>query len=264
MTNQTPMRAIKGFDTDLKCRDYQFAIGETYTHDGVVQPCKSGFHAIKDDAHPLAVFDYYAPSGSRFCIVELSGDIKSDDGTKVAAQILKIQKEIGLKELCEEAVAWVTARATEKGEHTKGDQGAASATGDQGAASATGTRGAASATGYQGAASATGDQGAASATGDQGAASATGYQGAASATGYQGAASATGTRGAASATGDQGAAMTSGHEGRVKGVDGNALFACERDTWDGPIISVACGIVGQKKIKADTWYVCKSGKLVAA
>ena len=66
----------------------------------------------------------------------------------------------------------------------------------------------------------------------------------------------------ASATGYQGAAMSSGWLGRVQGSEGNALFACERETWDGPILSVACGIVGQNGIKPMTWYRCVGGKLV--
>jgi hypothetical protein len=281
--------AIKGFDASLKCRDFQFALGETYKHEGPVKACKGGFHAIT--GHPLAVFQYYAPAGSRFCRVELSGATDTDDNEKIASEILTVGEEIGITDLVNDAVKWVLDRAKPEGERATGDRGAASATGDQGAASATGyqgaasatgdrgaasatgtrgaasatgTRGAASATGYHGAASATGYQGAASATGDQGAASATGYQGAASATGTRGAASATGDRGAASATGTRGAAMTSGHLGQVRGTAGNALFACERETWDGPIISVAAGIVGQDGIEPNRWYRCVGGKLVEA
>jgi len=205
-------RAIKGFDGALRCRGMQFVVGETYTHDGTVSACSGGFHSIPDDAHPLAVFQFYPPAGSRFCVV--ANDGRSDrEGDKIASEILTLQREIGLHDLAQEAVAWVMARAKPEGEAATGDRGAASATGDRGAASATGYRGAASATGDRGAASATGYQGAASATGDQGAASATGYRGAASATGYQGAASATGDQGAASATGYRGAASATGDRG---------------------------------------------------
>ena len=161
------IRAIKGFDQNLQCRGFQFKVGETFKHEGAVRACEGGFHAIT--GHPLAVFDYYAPSGSRFCIVEMSGATHSDDNEKTASEILRVGSEIGLSDLVREAVQWVQDRAT--------PEGAASATDDQGAASATGDQGAASATGYRGAASATGDRGEASATGDQGAASATGYEG---------------------------------------------------------------------------------------
>jgi hypothetical protein len=205
--------AYKGFNRDLTCRDFQYEIGGTYRIDGEPKACERGFHACE---HPLNVFDYYAPAGSRFCEVEMHGPFSRDGSdTKVASASITIRAEVQLGELIQRAVKWVFDRAKPEGPGSSatGDGGAASATGYRGAASATGYRGAASATGDGGAASATGYRGAASATGYRGAASATGYQGAASATGYQGAASATGNRGAASATGDGGAASATGYQG---------------------------------------------------
>jgi hypothetical protein len=261
IAEQPAVLAIKGFDAGLKCRGYQFKVGRTEKHDGKVEACESGFHAVT--GHPLAVFKYYAPAGSIYHRVELSGTMHTDDDEKTAAEILKVGAQIGMSDLVKEAVKWVTDRATiEEGGHATGYQGAASATGYQGAASATGYQGAASATGDQGAASATGYQGAASATGTRGAASATGTRGAASATGYQGAASATGYQGAASATGDQGAAMSSGFEGKVSGVEGNALFLVERTEWNGPIVAVWAGIAGKDGIKPNTFYTLRNGKPV--
>ena len=261
--------AYKGFDRNLQCRGFQYEIGKEFVHDGEVKACEGGFHACE---HPLNVFGYYAPSESRFCVVELSGELsRHGDDTKIAAGRIRIKAEIGIPQLVADAVRWVMDRCTpENTAHATGYRGAASATGTQGAASATGNWGAASATGYQGAASATGDQGAASATGYRGAASATGYRGAASATGYRGAASATGyrgaasatgTQGAASATGTQGAAMSAGYDGRVMGADGNALFLVERND-DYEIVAVWAGIAGRDGIKPDTWYALRNGKPV--
>ena len=196
--------AYKGFDLKLQCRGMQYEIGQTYTHDGPAEACKSGFHACE---HPLAVFNYYPPAGSRFAVVEQGGEVVTE-GDKCASTQITVSREITLADLTHAAVKYTQSRALPidpaSPASATGARGAASATGWQGAASATGDQGAASATGWQGAASATGWQGAASATGDQGAASATGWQGAASATGARGAASATGWQGAASATGARG------------------------------------------------------------
>ena len=238
--SQEVITTYKGFDNNLQCRGFQYAIGETYEHDGEAKACNSGFHACE---YPLDVLGYYAPAGSRFAIVEQSGQLsRHDDDSKVASTKIKVTAEIGLPGLIKAAIEYTMKRAKPEGGST-----------------ATGCQGAASVTGYQGAASATGNLGAASATGYRGAASATGYQGAASATGNQGAASVTGYRGAASATGDQGAAMASGYAGRVMGKDGCALFLVERnDEYE--IIATWSGIAGKNGVKAETWYTLRDGK----
>ena len=244
--------SYKGFDQNLKCRDFQFEVGKTYTHEGDVEACKSGFHACE---YPLDAFGYYPPAGSRFALVEQSGDLsRHGDDSKIASRSISIKAELTLPGIIKAAMEYTFSRSTPEGEV---------ATGDRGAASATGGRGAASATGDCGAASATGDQGAASATGDRGAASATGYQGAASATGDCGAASATGYQGAASATGYQGAAMAAGWRGKAQGADGCALFLVERSD-DDKIIAVWAGIAGRDGIKPMTWYTLRDGVPVEA
>ncbi|WP_423197883.1 Phage tail protein [Cupriavidus sp. H19C3] len=208
--------SYKGFDKDMQCRGFQYEVGKTYEHEGEVSACGSGFHAC---GYPLDVFGYYPPAGSRFAIVQQSGDLsREEDGdTKVASRKLTVSAEISIVGLIKAAIEYTTSRCLpidpESPASSTGDQGAASSTGDQGAASSTGDRGAASSTGYQGAASSTGDRGAASSTGYRGAASSTGYRGAASSTGYQGAASSTGDQGAASSTGDRGAASSTGYQG---------------------------------------------------
>jgi hypothetical protein len=255
---------FKGFDKDLKCRGFQYKVGETFKHDGAVKACESGFHACE---YPLDVFGYYPPAGNRFAVVEQSGELsRHSDDSKVASKSISIKAEISIAGLVKAAIEYTTSRCNpvdpESPASATGYQGAASATGYQGAASATGVRGAASATGYQGAASATGYQGAASATGVRGAASATGYQGAASATGYQGAASATGDQGAASATGYQGAAsatgeasvaVSTGWEGRAQAAEGCAIVLVFRDD-DGNIVHIRARKVGDNGIKAGVWY----------
>ncbi|TIN82668.1 hypothetical protein [Mesorhizobium sp.] len=242
-TDSAPIAAYKGFRDDLTCRPdgkvFQFEIGKTYRHDGPVKACESGFHVIT--GHPLALFQYYAPAGTRICQVEISGAMDSDDsGEKTAAEILTVGKEIGLTQLILDAVKWVTDRAKlVDGTHTAGDseavrndevQGAATASGDQGAATASGYQGAATASGDQGAATASGNWGAATASGEQGAATASGERGAATASGVQGAATASGYQGAATASGRRGAATASGYQGAAT-ASGNWGAATASGNW---------------------------------
>jgi len=275
---EEPITGIKGFDSNLRCRGFQFEVGKTYEHTGAVVVCDSGFHAIS--GHPLEVFQYYPPAGSRYAETTQSGALgRHSEDSKVASAKITINAELHIPQIVERAIAWVLKQTiSTQAQHTVIDHGAASSTGYHGAASSTGDQGAASSTGYRGAASSTGDHGAASSTGyhgaasstgDQGAASSTGYRGAASSTGYRGAASSTGDQGAASSTGDQGAAsstgyhgaaMATGYDSRVMGAKGNALFLVLRDD-DGTITHAWAGIAGRKGIKPTTWYsLGKDGK----
>jgi len=239
----------KGFDTDMKCRGFQYEIGGTVEHKGKVEACGGGFHACE---YPLDVFGYYPPNTSRFAIVQQSGDLSREAGgdTKLASRKLTVKAEIGIPGIIKAAIEYTFKRALPIDEkspaYSDGTRGAASATGTLGAASATGTRGAASATGASGAASATGDSGAASATGDSGAASATG------------------TLGAASATGTKSVAMASGRFGKAKAELGCAIFLTYRDD-DWNIVHARSAIVGKDGIKANVWYSLNSdGELMEA
>ncbi|TWI41058.1 hypothetical protein IP92_05779, partial [Pseudoduganella flava] len=132
--------SYKGFDANWKCRDFQYAVGETFTHEGDVEACRSGFHACE---YPLDVFTYYPPAGNRFAIVEQSGQLsRHDDDTKVASKTLKVSAEISLAGMIKAAIEYTVKRCKpvdpESPALSNEDQGAASSTGDQGAASSTG------------------------------------------------------------------------------------------------------------------------------
>nr|DAV58888.1 MAG TPA: hypothetical protein [Caudoviricetes sp.] len=232
------MKAYKGFDKDLKCKDFQYEIGKTY-EEPTAELCEKGFHACE---YPLDVFEYYAPGNmSRYCEVDLDdvSDKKSNKDSKRCGKKIAVKAEIGIAGLVKAAVKYTMEKAIpENSKH---------------------------ATGWRGAASATGWQGAASATGTQGAASATGWRGAASATGTQGAASATGTQGAASATGTESVAAALGINSKAKGALGCWIVIAEWESdekfnWHRK--DVQCFKVDGENIKSDTWYKLKNGELV--
>ena len=229
--------AYKGFESDWKCRGFQYEVGKTYEHQGEVKACKSGFHACE---HPLDVFDHYPPAGSKFALVELSGDTDREaSDSKIASQTIHIKAEIDIAYIVKAAIDFTKSKCLPIDPSSP-----ASATGDRGAASATGERGAASATGGYGAASATGYKGAASATGDYGVASATGYKGAASATGDYG---------VASATGEASVAISTGYGGKTMARNTGAIVLVSRDA-SGNIKHIRASKVGDNGIKPDTWY----------
>ena len=150
------MKMYKGFDKDLKCRDFQYEIGKTY-EEPTTELCNKGFHACE---YPLDVFGYYAPGDmSRYCEVDLDdvSDKKSNEDSKRCGKKIAVKAEIGIAGLVKAAVEYTMEKAiSENSEHATGRQGAASATGRQGAASATGEQGAASATGKESVAAALG------------------------------------------------------------------------------------------------------------
>ena len=140
--------AYKGFDKNLKCRDYQYEIGKTFEHDGAVKVCGSGFHACE---YPLDVFSYYLPSNSRFAIVKMHGETSKDsDDTKIASAKITIETEIKLPEIINRAVDWIKNKVNwgdDKVSNT-GYCSAATNTGNRSAATNTGDCSAATNTGY--------------------------------------------------------------------------------------------------------------------
>ena len=149
MKNEKTIKAIKGFDDQLKCRGFQYEIGADYSlKDGEkVTICENGFHAIREDVSPLNVFDFYPPSiegrKSRYCNVEISGatEMKNE---KIAGSKIKIGAEIGIIGLIKAHFEWVKSRITNENNAepgkaaTAGDKGAATA-GDKGAATSRGS-----------------------------------------------------------------------------------------------------------------------------
>ncbi len=282
------MKTIKGFDGDLKCRDFQYEIGKTYTLPKGENPelCERGFHAISNSVSPLSVFGYYPPcfngKPSRYCEVEVDGEVDQKQD-KVACSRITIGAEIGIKGLINAHIEWVKKHITNEHNAKKGK---AATAGSYGAATA-GSYGAATA-GYRGAATA-GDSGAATA-GDSGAATA-GYSGAATAgsygaatagsygaatagsygaatAGYRGAATA-GSYGAAtsrghSAVGKNGLAVARGNGVMVKGGIGAILVIAEENENENDynVKEWKAVVVDGETIKPDTWYKLVNGELI--
>ena len=218
MTNK--VISYKGFDKDLKCRDFQFEVGKTYTHSGAVIVCESGFHACEN---PWDVLSYYNIADSRFCVVEQSGDLqRHGDDSKIASASITIQAELKLPEFVKTCVDWLIKTCSADAEVDSGNASQLAASGDysQLAASGYGSRLAAS-----------GDDSRLAASGDDSRLVASGY----------------GSRLAAS--GDSSLVMGAYNSRAKAGPTGAVALA-----WhDGQRPRIAVGYVGET-LKADTWY----------
>ena len=138
MKKNNTVTAYKGFDKDLKCRDFQYEVGGEYRADRAVA-CQTGFHCCEN---PMDVLDYYPPcddtgTPNRFCEVEAGGDIDTSKDDKLCCTHLKVKAEIGLQGLIKAGVKFILDRVkwdSDKQSNT-GDQSAATNTGDYSAAS---------------------------------------------------------------------------------------------------------------------------------
>ncbi|EDK1959536.1 hypothetical protein CHS55_24415 [Salmonella enterica subsp. enterica serovar Schwarzengrund] len=236
---------FKGFNKDLKCRGFQFAIGETFHHDGKVEACGSGFHACEC---PFDVFSYYPPAESRYAETISFGITDSEEGgdTKIASSSITIKDELTLPQFIQRGIEWIWSKIDKSLEQQI----------------MCGSWSAATNTGNQSAATNTGDWSAATNTGNRSAATNTGYQSAATNTGDRSAATNTGDCSAAEVSGSQSVAASLGIEGKARASEGGAIVLCYRDE-DGELIHIRASKVGENGIMPNTWYqLDKDGEFV--
>ena len=108
--------AFKGFDKDLKCRDFQYEVGKTYSMPEKPEVCVKGFHCCTNLSD---VFQYYplwtwavgwngflipgtrrSPSENRYCLVEVCGDVDFISySSKIATNRIKIIQELSLEDV---------------------------------------------------------------------------------------------------------------------------------------------------------------------
>ncbi|EBB2290090.1 hypothetical protein GLX99_04305 [Salmonella enterica] len=245
---------FKGFNKDLTCRDFQFAIGETFHHDGKVEACGSGFHACEC---PFDVFSYYPPAESRYAETISFGviDREEEGDTKIASASITIKAELTLPQFIQRGIEWIWSKIDKSLEQQimTGDWSAATNTGNWSAATNTGNWSAATNTGNRSAATNTGNRSAATNTGNRSAATNTGNRSAATNTGNWSAATNTGNWSAAEVSGSQSVAASLGIEGKARASEGGAIVLCYRDE-DGELIHIRASKVGENGIMPDIWY----------
>ncbi|EJL1664185.1 hypothetical protein NL883_003213 [Salmonella enterica] len=219
---------FKGFNKDLKCRDFQFEIGKTFHHEGKVEACGSGFHACEC---PFDVFSYYSPADSRFAETISFGitDREEDGDTKIASASITIKAELTLPQFIQRGIEWIWSKIDKSLEQQI----------------------------------MCGNWSAATNTGNWSAATNTGNWSAATNTGNWSAATNTGNRSAAEVSGSQSVAAAFGIEGKARASEGGAIVLCYRDE-DGELIHIRASKVGENGIMPNTWYqLNEDGEFVA-
>ena len=220
-TETNTITAYKGFDKNWQCRGYQFEVGKTYTYDGPVMLCSSGFHACEA---PLDCLSYYSIIDGNFAEVELGGitDEREQDTKRVGAS-LTVKAKLSIAGLVSAQIEWCTKFADKK----------SVASGDSSTAASSG---------HSSKAASSGDSSTAASSGDSSTAASSGH--------YSKAASSGNFSTAACDT--NGFACVAGTGGHAKGNAGSALSLGYKDAQGRPRIAVA--YVGENGIKEDTWY----------
>lgn len=133
------MKCFKGFDKDLKCKDFQYEIGKEYTEEKV-DICNYEFYACE---FPMDVFNYYPPSYSRYCEVDLeANDQKSHDDSKRVGKKISVKAEIGIAGIIKAGVEHIKEQVNweDDKETNTGDRSAAIVEGKESIALATGIK----------------------------------------------------------------------------------------------------------------------------
>ena len=127
------IKAYKGFDKNLRCRDFQYEVGKEYETERA-ELCEAGFHACEN---PLDCLNYYSPNdGCVYHEVEVSGDVeKADDDSKVVATKIKIGARLSIAGIVKGAIDFIFSKAKPTSGYranaaTSGDYANAATSGD--------------------------------------------------------------------------------------------------------------------------------------
>lgn len=101
------MIAYKGFNKDLTCTmgkgRFQYEVGKTYKEDSA-KCASTGFHCVEE---PIEVLRWYSGKDSRYCIVDVGGDIHEDGNDKISCTELTVLKEVTLQQLGLVECQWI-------------------------------------------------------------------------------------------------------------------------------------------------------------
>ena len=237
------MKLYKGFDKNMKCRDFQYEEGKTYTYLGTPKLCDEGFHACEI---PLDCLKYYAAAeGSIYREVEMEGvtDEHGDDSKRVG-KVINIGVKLRIRDLVRFSIDIFKKNTEGSPAATSGDYSTAATSGDYITAATSG------------------DKSTAATSGDKSTAATSGDKSTAATSGYKSTAATSGDYSIAVVEGKESIALAGGYKSKAKGALGCWLVLAERDNKDN-ILGMKAVKVDGVQIKPDTFYILKDGEVVA-
>ena len=109
------MLVYKGTDKDMKCRGFQYKLGEKAVAEGTIDVCHNGLHACTS---PLDVLRYYPINhGNRYFEADADGTIIAQSGgdSKIASSELTLTGEIGIRGLIKAHFEYTRKKASDSG-----------------------------------------------------------------------------------------------------------------------------------------------------
>ena len=265
--------AYKGFDTDFKCRGFQYTVGETYTHKGHVEPCESGFHSC---ANPWDVLDYYDIT-SRFAIVIPDGEIKTHGkDSKIASEKLKIENELKLPDFIAKCIDYIKKpQEDDSGDYSKlassGDYSRLASSGDYSKLASSGHSSKLASSGYSSKLASSGHSSQLASSGDYSKLASSGDYSQLASSGYSSKLASSGYSSQLASSGDYSQLASSGDYSRLASSGESSIIACSginskvkggkncalslsRWVEHEKRYRITVAYVGENGIKQDTWY----------
>ena len=237
------IKAYKGFNTDLTCRDFQYEVGKEYEQKGKIEVCENGFHACEN---PMDVFEHYLIEKdghiARFCEVEQSGMIDREDD-KVASSKISIKAEFKFADFVKLAVDFVLEKC-KVGKGNLGNSAQLASSGDFAQLASSGDFAKLASSGDFAKLASSGDYAKLASSGD--------FAKLASSGSYA----------KLSSSGDSAVVMAAGYNSQVKAKKGSWITLAEWDRLDGnwTPVCVKTEQVDGERIKEDTWYKLINGQ----
>ena len=246
------IKAYKGFNPDLTCRDFQYEVGKEYEQNGEIEACNNGFHACEN---PMDVFEHYLIEKdghiARFCEVEQSGMIDREDD-KVASSKISIKAEVKFADFVKLAVDFVL----EKCKVGKGNSG------DFTQLASSGYYAKLASSGYYAKLASSGDYAKLASSGYSAKLASSGSYAKLASSGDSAQLASSGSFAKLASSGSFAVVMAAGYNSQAKAKKGSWITLAEWDRLDGnwTPVCVKTEQVDGERIKEDTWYKLINGQ----